>query len=265
MISKIITIFFRIIDRLKGEILHIHFRNLPTGVFTTEGLSTCVNGKTTWGVEGLGTDRTNIVNKNGKRLLRVTYPSQHTSNEHDRVKFNVYLGKNYDELYLSYSVRFSDNFDFMQGGYLPGLSGGSCPKGFSLCKSGFSALSLWKTSGAITQNRFYPDKPKPIDDNLYYTNASGNQYFTPGEWHVVEHRIKLNTDGNNDGLIQAWVDGIMVLDIGSLHLRMKSYNFSIDTLYFLTHHGDDKNIWHPIQDQFADFGDIIVSKNPISH
>lgn len=46
-------------------------------------------------------------------------------------------------LHLRYYVRFSEGFDFVKGGKLPGLFGGAIPDG----TNGFSVRYMWRTNG----------------------------------------------------------------------------------------------------------------------
>jgi hypothetical protein len=46
-----------------------------------------------------------------------------------------------------------------------------------------------------------------------------NVTVTLGRWHCYEFMVALNTPGQRDGRIAAWLDGRLVADFGNLRLR----------------------------------------------
>ena len=89
--------------------------------------------------------------------------------------------------------------------------------------------------------------------------------FVPGKWQTIEHRIVMNTPGQRDGILQAWVDGALVLDENQFYYRAPGATFAIDALYFSTFFGGSDSTWAPATDQTVDYDDFIVSSRPITH
>ena len=60
-------------------------------------------------------------------------------------QWRLELGDDYDELYLTYRVRFADEFNFVKGGKLPGLVGGEANTGGRVPtgRDGWSARMMW--------------------------------------------------------------------------------------------------------------------------
>ncbi|MEK6911078.1 MAG: polysaccharide lyase [Nanoarchaeota archaeon] len=101
-----------------------------------------------WGSEprkGIKEKRCSIVNLKGERVLQITIPKGTESNGGSfwRLPFPKDLMK----ATFEYDIMFGHNFDFVRGGKLPGLGGGTS-KGFGGTpeeyKNGFSARLMWR-------------------------------------------------------------------------------------------------------------------------
>lgn len=120
-----------------------------------------------------------------------------------------------DDLYLSYWVKFSDNFRFdLCGGKLPSLGGSS----FNSSSNRWKGRIMWRKGGSI---QFYMELPdnsfSPTNDERFWGNleqGSGSicdftytPYLSTPGWHNIELHYKFETPGQNDGLFEGWVDG----------------------------------------------------------
>jgi hypothetical protein len=219
-------------------------------------------GAPTWN-DGLDEGRASIVDESGERFLRVTYVAGVYGPADGGVQFLVPLAGTFDELYLSYRVRFASGFDFVRGGKLPGLVGGTHPTGCVTDTAGFSARMMWRPAGACVQYMYFPEKVNSCGDDYPYRIASTAVSFVPGNWHRVQHRIRMNTPGAHDGVLQAWFDGTRALDEQAYIYRIASENFGIDALYFSTFFGGSDATWAPTVGQVADFDDFVISEYPI--
>jgi hypothetical protein len=208
---------------------------------------------------GLDQGRATIVEEASNRFLRVNYPAGQFGPSAGGVQFKVPLGMSYEELYFSYRVRFAANFNFVQGGKLPGLVGGSSPTGCSPKKDGFSARNMWRSGGALVQYVYWPDQPKTCGDDLPYLMQNNAFTFQKGVWHRITHRVKMNSAGTADGILQAWVDGTSVLSDSARLWRGVGSTYGIDSLYFSTFFGGGDSSWAPPSEQSADFDDLVVS------
>ncbi len=155
-----------------------------------------------------------------------------------------------DEAYMSYWMKFSDDFSFgttSKGGKLPGLSGGKNCSGGDNCDgtNGFSARFMWRGEGQIVLYLYHMDKPSKWgeDHPLKYADGS-NVVFERGTWHHIEERVRVNSTANaHDGEVQAWVDGKEVLFLDGL--RFTTNGDKVDKLYFSTFHGGNDSAWVP--------------------
>lgn len=84
-----------------------------------------------------------------------------------------------------------------------------------------TAINLRFTDGesgmdpASPINRFSFNSQIGGAGSLYYP-LSDAAYLFKGQWQLVEMFIQMNTPGNQDGVWQAWIDGIKVADSNSL-------------------------------------------------
>lgn len=218
--------------------------------------------------DGVGEGRVEIIEGGMAyegRSLRVHYPQGGVGPGEGGAQWRLQLDGSYDELYLAYRVRFGDGFDFVLGGKLPGLVGGSSPTGCVDDTEGFSARSMWRTEGNGVQYMYFPEKVNACGDDYDYMLGDAPARFMPGEWHTLEHRLVMNTPGEYDGVLQAWLDGEPVLDESDFLFRLADGTFSIDTMYFSTFFGGSTPEWGPVQDEVVDFDEFVICTGPISH
>lgn len=197
------------------------------------------------------------------KVLQVRYPKGSASPTVSR-KYGAPLGgtgfygnlgispKN--ALRLSYYVRFSNNFDFVKGGKLPGLfggtgnSGGDIPNG----KDGFSTRLMWRKNGDGEVYAYLPTSKK------YGTSIGrGSWQFKPGQWYHLEQQVELNQPGKNDGRIQVWVDGKSVINQNKLKFRTTD-SLKINGIFFSTFFGGDDPSWATPKDVNVDFAKFSV-------
>lgn len=131
-------------------------------------------------------------------------------------------GQEPEAIYFRYYLRFSENWDGLNG-KLPGFGGTYDRGGWggkpSDGKNGWSARGLF---GKIR------DVGVPIGTYCYHAKMKG-QYgdswwwdcepLQRNRWYCVEQYLKLNTPGQPDGIIRAWVDGKPVFDKTDIQFR----------------------------------------------
>lgn len=245
-------------------IVHADFQQREPGVYSEDMVPGDFVGKPTWN-NGLDEGRASIVDEAGNRFLRVTYPADEYGPANGGVQFKVPLGETYQELYLSYRVRFGNGFAFMKGGKLPGLVGGSAPTGCVEDTTGFSARMMWRTGGAAVQYMYFPEKVNDCGDDYDYMSGGSAVEFNPGTWHTVEHRLVMNEPGEHDGVLEAWFDKQQVIKEQAFLFRLAGATYGIDALYFSTFFGGSDSSWAPPSAQTVDYDDFIISTSPITH
>jgi hypothetical protein len=187
------------------------------------------------------------------RFVRITYPRGQIGSRDSGAQWVAAL-EPCDEATVEYRVRFDPQFDWTTGGKLPGLAGGSAPSGGNPRRDGFSARYMWSRGGGIFLYLYHAQQAGRYADGLRFDNARA----VPGQWHTLRQRVRLNTPGRDDGLIQVWFDGRMVLDRGGLAFRDEGATWRIDQFFFSTFHGGGSDDYRPARDNTADFADFVV-------
>jgi hypothetical protein len=131
------------------------------------------------------------------------------------------------EVWFRYHVRLV-NWNAASTGKLPGLAGiySSSARGCikpSDTQRGWSARGMFGVPG--TQGA--PAGRVPIGTYLYHADQAGDcgdglwwdASLEQGRWHCVEGRVKMNTPGQNDGLIRGWLDGDLALSRSNIQYR----------------------------------------------
>jgi hypothetical protein len=244
-----------------GGLWTIDFQDSPLGNYTKARIEADWQG-TQWANPS---DRVTIEDEDGNRFARVQYPrggvGPGEGGAQWRVNFQSFRERTYDELYVSYRIRFRPDFDFVLGGKLPGLlggegnTGGNTPDGHD----GWSGRMMWRRAGAAVQYLYHPDQPGRYGEDLEW-----DRVFPTGQWVTVEHRFVINTPGQRDGIVQAWYNGVLALDRQNIRFR-DTLDFAVDGFYFSTFFGGSGDEWAPSRDEYIDFDDFVFSDRPITH
>jgi hypothetical protein len=245
-----------------GSLLHVDFESDPLGAYTPARLAADFGPGNDWS-QGLTEGRARIVATDRGQSLRVLYPGGSVGPSQGGAQFLVKLPGDHDELYCSYRVRFAPGFDFVRGGKLPGLVGGSHPTGGKPADDGFSARLMWRPGGAAVQYVYYPRQTTTYGVDLAYVVPSSGApaRFQPGVWHHVVHHIVMNAPGQANGVLQAWFDGALALDLHDRVWRLDA-TVHVDALYFSTFFGGNDPSWGAARNEEVDFDDFVIAERP---
>ncbi len=258
----------------------ITFNNLPEGPFTEQLLKESW-GDVTGSIKGIKEGRCSIVNIEGENVLEVLYPEGKFGPDDGGAKWNLNFDRPYEEYALEYKIRVPKDFDFVRGGKLPGLYGGSGPAGGASTAEadGFSVRTMWRELGVLCQYVYYMDKEEtkkwgsnfiwttrenknmPITKDMWKdmnTHFDDRVYLTPDTWHTLKTYIKMNTPDQEDGKIICWFNGIEVVNL-NLRFR-KDMSFGIDKFKFTTFFGGNDETWTPKKDEKMYFKDFIFEE-----
>lgn len=207
--------------------------------------------------------------ENPSNMLRIRYPALTRGLGDGGVQWRTRLPK-HDELYVSFWVKFGAGFDFVKGGKIPGLAGGAANTGGGTNRNakpqgddGWSARMMWRPQGAAVQYIYHPDQPHSMGQDFKW-DINQQRYFIPGKWHKLETRIKMNSPGKSNGIVQSWFDGTLALDRDNLRFRDVD-TFAIDQFLFSTLFGGSDDTWATTKEEFVYFDNFIVSTLPITH
>ena len=205
--------------------------------------------------------------------IRVRFPEGGEGPGEGGAQWIVELDEGYEEAYLSYRVKFEEGFDFVRGGKLPGLAGGSAPSGSAPADGvrGWSGRLMWRTdfrgvtgqpeqlrSGMISYAKhvhsgFAMDGRQ--EDEVFWFEADGSRTeVRSDQWYAIRQRVVLNTPGQRDGILQLWIDGRLVLDQDNIQYR-NTPDLKIDRLFFSTFFGGG-DAWRSSKDEYVLFDDF---------
>jgi hypothetical protein len=216
-----------------------------------------------WANNALGYGK--IVQEGTNRVLSQSYPAG-SFLAAEGYQWHAKFSQGYNELYLSYKVKFSSGFTNRNlHGKLPGLSGGTSNGGGNLPtgKNGWSGRYMFHGT-SIKFYLYYPDlykvygDVKPVAGKLYYGNGPTlNPGFTlkTGVWYTVTQRIVMNTPGKADGLVEGFIDGKLCASQKGIRFRDVS-TLMIDRIYFANFFGGSGE--PPSKTESISFDDFVV-------
>jgi len=190
---------------------------------------------------------TGTVKYGDETWLRVTYPKG------DVAKGFQFRTKETprDRMYLEYSVRFPDDFEWVKGGKLPGLSGGRGATGGNPPdgKSGWSVRFMWRADGKGSAYVYHPDQSRKYGEHFRLDNF----WFQKGVTQTLGLEVVMNTPSEHDGVIRAWLDGVLVVEVTTMRFRDVP-DLQIDRIHFDTIFGGNTDDWAPVKEEHIDFG-----------
>jgi hypothetical protein len=218
-----------------------------------------------------GTDRISLsrdTSAPGPAVLRVDFPADSASERAAEDDGTAHGGAQLylrwaagpsDEAYLYYAARFPTGFDFVRGGKLPGLYGGTVTSGQRIPDGtdGFSTRYMWRAGGA---GEVYAYLPTSVEHGT--SLGRGDWVWPTGTWFSIEQHVRLNTPGRADGLVEVWLNGRMVLSQRHLDFR-STLNLRIEGLFFSTFFGGDDRSWATPRAQSVEFADFRLSTDRV--
>lgn len=247
-------------------IKNINFDNLSLGLYTEEIIRRDWNDPKR--IMGVKSGRCEIVLDpfdQNKKVLKINYPKGKIGQEEDcggaqwRLRFET-CGK----CTVEYKVMFPKDFNFVKGGKLPGLSGGTSPGGGKKSdgSDGFSSRIMWREGGALFQYMYWMERAlnKKWGDDLPWIDIDGDKKpikIIKGEWCHLKTEITMNILGSRDGLIKSWFNGKLVL-MQNGAFKKEGAVFGIDNLNFTTFFGGNTLDWAPVKDEVVYFSDFII-------
>ncbi|ORX92040.1 hypothetical protein K493DRAFT_182031, partial [Basidiobolus meristosporus CBS 931.73] len=161
---------------------------------------------------------------------------------------------------ISYELAFPDNFTWVLGGKLPGISGGWGDLG---CTGGreanghncFSVRLMWREGGV---GEIYTYLPRALNKNLcsrsdvvcnadYGISAGRNFQFRTGKWMKVDLFVQLNTLDRSDGYMKLYMNDRLVIDLSGLIYRSEDTMYA-DMLAFSSFFGGSTPAYAPPAD-----------------
>lgn len=213
----------------------------------------------------------------GGTALRVTYAAgaYGSSGGLNFQAFPIPLG---EEARLTYKVYFPPDFDWVLGGKLPGLFGGT-----NSCTSGewspdcWSLRMMWRQQGKIDSYIYVPPASQSCElpglprtdldcDSLTgtcagITVARGAGALKRGVWQTIDVYARMNTRGQQDGAVALAIDGQTLLYFDKLMYRTGATP-AISSVIFQTFFGGGSSRYAPKTPQTAYLKDFAAYSNP---
>ncbi len=179
----------------------------------------------------------------GEGCLRVDIPKNQHYGVSAEYKFTRKWTNEPEELYLSYEIMFLNNWNPKYGGKLPGFSGtygiagwGGRPSdgtnGWS-ARLGFRPLNNKTVIGYYV---YHAEMEGNTGDDWYFKEENVNVLLSKNQWYKLRLQIKLNSIGNKDGRLEAWIDDHKVFQKRDIVFR-KTDRLKIESIWLNVYMG----------------------------
>ncbi|KAK6173460.1 hypothetical protein SNE40_016905 [Patella caerulea] len=169
---------------------------------------------------------------------------------------------------LGFDVYFEPGFDFVRGGKLPGIWGGStsCSGGRNATDC-FSTRFVWRAHGDGEVYAYIPDNQADdfctspdIRCNFNFGHSIGRAKwrYPVGQWFRIEQEVKLNDAPQRNGYVKVWLDGVLKQETSGLLYR-NGDNVKIDGIVFSTFFGGSDESWASTADTYTYFKNFQLS------
>lgn len=243
----------------------IDFDDAAPGVVSETNLAALSPGPVDWSVgfgDAAGDGRFRIVESPGHgHALQALYPRGGVGPRETGGEWVVRLPPR-DTWQLDYRLRFSPDFDWVQGGKLPGLGGGVAPTGGFFNPDGFTSRYMWRAGGRLVVYLYWAGQPSAANERgrQYGVDLDCGVTLERGRDYLLRQRVTLNTPGKPDGVLEVWIDGEPVLRRDDLLFRDRpGKDWRIDRFFFSTFHGGNDPGWAPSHDCTVEFDDFVLS------
>jgi len=172
--------------------------------------------------------------------------------------WNTRLAEPAEEIYFSYDIRFKQGFDWVQGGKIPGVTGGRVESGTKPGPDdGFSVRLMWKEAGRLVFYVYHHDQTIDFGNSYYWQDFA----FHTGEWYNITFRIVMNSlsgsAGNNDGILEGFVNGRLVIQLNNFRFRNLP-DIHIDNLYICSFFGGNDSTWNTTSNEWIDTDNYVA-------
>ncbi|ORX38393.1 hypothetical protein BD324DRAFT_649765 [Kockovaella imperatae] len=207
----------------------------------------------------------------GDTVLRIEYPQGSYSNNTGGTQFNANpLNGTFERMILAYDIYFSSDYQWVQGGKLPGLKGGpetfGCSGGSETDGTGcFSTRLMWRTNGmgevyayipTMSIKNFCSDTGIICNSDYGTSLDRGSFSFVSGQWQTIYLVVVLNEVGVANGVVQLYYNGVQAMNFQNLELRSASSLAGINGMFFSTFFGGSDSTWATPTEQFTYFKNI---------
>ncbi|MEM6957679.1 MAG: polysaccharide lyase [Myxococcota bacterium] len=180
------------------------------------------------------------------------------------------------EMYYRYAVRFGPTWNAVGNGKLPGLVGTYGRAGYggrtSNGRNGWSARGIFhplprserEFPGSegyvrIGNYTYHVDQEGQYGDRIVWDVMRPGNVVGRSEWVQVEGYVRLNTPGENDGVLRGWIDGELAYDRTDFRFR-DTDDLRIERFWFNIYYGGS---WVPPEDMYVDFDNVVIASSRV--
>ncbi|KAL8279646.1 hypothetical protein RQP46_007959 [Phenoliferia psychrophenolica] len=216
-------------------------------------------------------------------VLQVEYPEGSEGGEGainggiETMMLGVFGNTTQERSVVSYKVAFSEGWDFVNGGKLPGVYGGTgtCSGGIRNTEC-FSARLMWRRNGTGEVYCYVPEYDNLFTDSITGRNITpsanakrayglsldtGSWNFTLGGWNEVTQVVVLNSNpgvvGPANGYLAMYHNGILAFERSDMVFRTSTNSsVGINALFFSTFFGGSGSTFWASPGGFSYFKDF---------
>jgi hypothetical protein len=187
--------------------------------------------------------------------LRVAYPP--SKNGSPRFVKRMDLNEPTSTATLSFDVKLRKHFEFVKGGKMHGLAGGTGTTGCDpIDPDGWSVRMMWREDGLPELYIYHQDRSDDCGDR--YPATTGFM-FQKNVWYRVDLQVWMNSKvGAGDGGAALYIDGIKHAEANNLNLTGNEL-VQIDQFMFITFYGGSDRSWAPSKTTYSDFANMVVT------
>ncbi len=253
-----------------GQVFQKNADGFKTGTYTRDQLKNDWQTKSGNGFSkrGEGEDRVSVIKSSAPdtgNALKVKYPKGKADSKESGAQWETDLKNGYDELYLSYDLKFSADFEFVKPskntgrtGKLPGLGGGLSFDDKDDRNTAWDGKLQFRDKDEL---EFYVKTP--VNNEKHFTWTKATYTIAKNKWFNIEIRYKLNSVGKKDGIMQAWVNGKLLGEYKNAEFRDNA-KVKINKMFFSTFYGGNPEADAPTKDVYAYFDNFIVDTKRIN-
>jgi len=226
-------------------------------------------------VELVTSNNTNFPQGNSSQFLKVTIPAgENTGSDVQYMLTNS--NPDLQEAYFRYNLAFDEHWFSSIGGKLPGFASlyQNTPHqgGWGGRKS--DGTNGWSTRGvfnysvhegnplyknvSIGNYLYHADMQKEYGD-VYIYDDPANSLIEQLKWYSVEQYVKVNTPGMNDGILRAWVNGILVFEKTDIRYT-DNPDLRLERVWLNVYHG---GVATAEKDMILYIDDVVIAKEYI--
>lgn len=179
--------------------------------------------------------------ENNSLVIRQNYIPSSSGTPYIGKRFK--LGQSVTAATLSFDMKLDPRFEFVKGGKMHGLGGGTATTG---CKTvdanGWSVRLMWREQGKPVLYIYDQDRKSRCGDDI--ENQTGFT-FHKGIWYNIAIYVKLNSGiGSADGVAALYINGKKLIERNGLNLT-GNMSSKIDYFMYNSFYGGNDQSWSP--------------------